>query len=116
MSINHTNAGILHTQFRMSGLGLNEALERARFAELQLDLRGRPLPHRPTVIRLLRATWLNADAESLHTQEQIREQTAFDAAVSAAYPAEWAAAMALSGRERREAKREVRRAYREARG
>jgi hypothetical protein len=116
MSINHINAGILHTQFRMAGLNLDEALKRAREVELQHDLRGQPLPHRATIIRLLRAMWAKADADSARVKKQLEDMEAFDARVSTAYPAEWAAALSLSGRDRREAKREIRRLYRQAQG
>jgi hypothetical protein len=113
MSINHVNAGIIHTQARLAGLDLDGALARARAGRLHGDLNA--TPHRPTVVRLLKALWEREAAEAARQAELARERTDRDAAVAAAFPAEWAAAAAQAGRTRRAAKRALRRRFDAAR-
>jgi hypothetical protein len=105
-TINHINAGIIHTEARMSGLTMEQALAHARSARLHSDLNS--TPHRQTVLRLLRTMWARHDAEASRAKEIREAQAAFDAKVAEAFPAEWARAEAKTGRKRREARRALR--------
>ncbi len=105
-TINQLNAGILYLQSRLAGLTLDQALKAARVQPLHRDLRA--APHRATVIRLLRKIWLRNEAVQM-AKAHLAAAEAFDAAVAAAYPEEWARACAKEdGKKRREAKRALR--------
>lgn len=108
-TINQVNAGILHTQARMAGMSMDEALTAARVARLASDLDASP--HRPTVLRLLRAMWLRHDAEAAANAAASARREDYDARVASAFPAEWAKAEAKTGRARRDSRRELRRRY-----
>lgn len=112
-NINAINAGIIHTQSRMAGFTVDQALETARTAPLHADLNA--TPHRATVVRLLKAMWARVDAETARFAAQRRAAEEFDAAVAEAFPEDWARACAKEGKKRREAKRALRKRYAPAR-
>jgi hypothetical protein len=107
MNINRLNAGIIHTQARMEGLSLEAAIAIVERGPLQ-TYHFLPSPHLPTIKRFLKAIWAEHEAEKERVRKQRDKQDLMDAAVAAAYPAEWANAAALTGRERRETKRLLR--------
>jgi hypothetical protein len=112
MTVNHINAGIIHTRARMAGLTIDGALELARHGSLDCDIHNEP--HRPSVVRILRRMWARHDAEAARDREARERQAAIDAAVSAMFPEEWARVQAMTGKARREARRELRARWRAA--
>ncbi len=108
--INYINAGILHTQARMAGLTLDQALELARTERLHADVNSQP--HRATVARLLRTMWVRHDAQVARDKAARDAHEAFDAAVAAAYPEEWNLIHStLSGKRLREKRTALRKRF-----
>jgi hypothetical protein len=108
-SINQINAGVIVTQTRMMGLGLNDALGMAHEARLFNDLNKDA--HRATVVRLVKAIWEQderdmGEARRLSTQLAISNERA-----AAKFGDRWTAALALPlGRKRRDKLAKMRRA------
>jgi hypothetical protein len=108
-SINQINAGVIVTETRMMGLGLNDALGMAHEARLFNDLNKDA--HRATVVRLVKAIWAKderdmAEARRLSTQLAISNDRA-----AAKFGDRWTAALALPlGRKRRDKLAKMRRA------
>ena len=109
-SINQINAGLIFTHARMLGLNLEETLVHAQRDTLEVDFKDR-IPHRATVVRLVRKMWLSAERRADEEKKHRARFDAYDVMVMMAYPQEWNDACALDGADRREAKRLIRRKY-----
>ena len=108
-TINQINAGIIVTETQMLRGDRSDAISRAQTCRLLADLDQEP--HRATVVRLVGRMWDKQTREREAATQQHTRQAEADACVADAFPAEWAAAQAKTGRARREARRLLRRRY-----
>jgi len=101
MTINHINAGIIHTQARMAGLDLSGAIDHARTVRLHSDVDA--IPHRATVVRMLKNMWISTDMQTAIACEQSERLVARNAAAAAKFPDQWEKYLAMTnGRQRRD--------------
>ena len=108
-NINKLNAGLIFVQSKMLGLSAGQAALAVRSEPLEVIYKDK-IPHRPTIVRLVNALF-RADARAAAiTENQRTHMERIDAAASSAFPEKWAEAEAMTGRDRREAKRLLRRA------